>query len=180
MNERVGGDDGMILTAENWSTGRKNLCSVGGRWMNDYGALVEWYWQRKTEVLGRKPISVPHHHTSLMRGQEVMPELWNHLNLINVKKAFIELYLILYVNACPILMNASLPLYAECAVLCDKDEMRYALNGGCTVKHNCVLLLLLHRAFRYHTIKHDNTANTPSANRRKSGYAATSTHFYQY
>jgi len=21
----------------------KNICSVGGRWMNDYGAMVEWY-----------------------------------------------------------------------------------------------------------------------------------------
>jgi hypothetical protein len=29
----------------NWSTGRKTLYSVGGRWMNEYGALVEWYWQ---------------------------------------------------------------------------------------------------------------------------------------
>jgi hypothetical protein len=25
----------------NWSTGRKTLYSVGGRWMNEYGALVE-------------------------------------------------------------------------------------------------------------------------------------------
>jgi hypothetical protein len=25
----------------NWSTGRKTLYSVGGRWMNAYGALVE-------------------------------------------------------------------------------------------------------------------------------------------
>jgi len=31
----------------NWSTGRKTLYSVGGRWMNEYGALVEWYWQWK-------------------------------------------------------------------------------------------------------------------------------------
>ena len=31
----------------NWSTGRKTLYSVGGRWMNEYGALVEWYWQGK-------------------------------------------------------------------------------------------------------------------------------------
>jgi hypothetical protein len=33
----------------NWSTGRKTLYSVGGRWMNEYGALVEWYWQGKLE-----------------------------------------------------------------------------------------------------------------------------------
>jgi len=25
----------------------KTLYSVGGRWMNEYGALVEWYWQGK-------------------------------------------------------------------------------------------------------------------------------------
>jgi len=31
----------------NWSIGRKTLYSVGGRWMNEYGALVEWYWQGK-------------------------------------------------------------------------------------------------------------------------------------
>jgi len=31
----------------NWSTGRKILYSVGGRWMNEYGALVEWYWLGK-------------------------------------------------------------------------------------------------------------------------------------
>jgi len=35
---------GMVLTGENWSTGRETLHSVGGRWMNGYGALVEWYW----------------------------------------------------------------------------------------------------------------------------------------
>jgi hypothetical protein len=44
----------MILTGENWSTGREILYSVGGRGMNEYGALVEWYWQGKTEVLGEK------------------------------------------------------------------------------------------------------------------------------
>jgi hypothetical protein len=37
----------------NWSTGRKTLYSVGGRWLNEYGALVEWYWQGKIEVLGK-------------------------------------------------------------------------------------------------------------------------------
>jgi len=30
----------MILTGET-SAGRKTLYSVGGRWMNEYGALVE-------------------------------------------------------------------------------------------------------------------------------------------
>ena len=43
----VWSNGGMILTGENWSTGRKTLYSVGGRWMNGYGAMVEWYWQGK-------------------------------------------------------------------------------------------------------------------------------------
>jgi len=33
----------------NWSTGRKTLYSVCGRWMYEYGALVEWYWRGKLE-----------------------------------------------------------------------------------------------------------------------------------
>ena len=45
MNEWVWSNGGMILTGENWSTGRKTLYSVGFRWMNEYGAMVEWYWQ---------------------------------------------------------------------------------------------------------------------------------------
>ena len=31
----------------NWSIGRKILYSDDGRWMNEYGALVKWYWQEK-------------------------------------------------------------------------------------------------------------------------------------
>jgi len=45
----------MILTGENWSTGRKTLHSVGGGWMNENGAMAEWYWQRKTEVFCENP-----------------------------------------------------------------------------------------------------------------------------
>jgi hypothetical protein len=51
MNEWVWSNGGMILTGENWSSGRKTLYSVGGRWMNEYGAMVEWYWQGKCEGL---------------------------------------------------------------------------------------------------------------------------------
>jgi len=54
VNEWVWSIGGMVLTGENWSTGRETLYSVGGRWMNGYGALVEWYWEGKTEVLGEK------------------------------------------------------------------------------------------------------------------------------
>ena len=54
MNGWVWSSGGMILTGENWSTGRKTLYSVGGRWMDVYGAMVEWYWQGEHEVLGEK------------------------------------------------------------------------------------------------------------------------------
>jgi len=43
---------------ENWSTGRNTLYSVSGRWMNEYAAMMEWYWQGKTEVLGEKHYTV--------------------------------------------------------------------------------------------------------------------------
>jgi len=37
VDDRINNEDmstfGMILTGENWSTGRKTLYSVGGRWM---------------------------------------------------------------------------------------------------------------------------------------------------
>jgi len=54
MNEWVWSNGGIILTGENWSIVRKILYSVGGRWMNEYGAMVEWYWQEKTEILWEK------------------------------------------------------------------------------------------------------------------------------
>ena len=52
MDEWLWWNGGMILTGENRSAGRKLLYSVGGRWMDEYGALVEWYWQGKPEMLG--------------------------------------------------------------------------------------------------------------------------------
>jgi hypothetical protein len=35
------------------------LYSVGDRWMNEFEALVEWYWQGRAEVLWEKPAPVP-------------------------------------------------------------------------------------------------------------------------
>jgi len=32
---------GLILKGETLSTGRKTLYSMGGRWMDEYGAVVE-------------------------------------------------------------------------------------------------------------------------------------------
>jgi len=70
MNEWVWSNGGMILTGENWSAGRKTLYSVGGRWMNEYGAVVERYWQRKTEVLGEK------HYTAWVVDEWMSMEQW--------------------------------------------------------------------------------------------------------
>jgi len=61
---------GMVKTAENWSSGRETLYSVGGRWMNGYGALVEWYWQGKIEVLGEK------HYIAWVVGEWMGMEHW--------------------------------------------------------------------------------------------------------
>jgi len=72
MDEWVWSNGAMILTEENWSTGRKTLESVGGRWMNGYGAMVEWYWQRKTEVLREK-----HYTAWVIDGWKGMEQWWN-------------------------------------------------------------------------------------------------------
>ena len=72
MNEWVWSNSGMILTGENWSAGRKSLYSVGGRWMDVYGAVVEWYWQGKPEVLGEK-----HYLVWVLDGWMSMEQRWN-------------------------------------------------------------------------------------------------------
>jgi len=41
MDERVWSNGGMILRGEICNTGRKILYSVGGRWVDEYGAMVE-------------------------------------------------------------------------------------------------------------------------------------------
>jgi len=69
MNEWVWSNGGMIVTGENWSAGRKTLYSMGGRWMDEYGAMVEWYWQGKTEVLGEK-------HTVWVVDERMSMEQW--------------------------------------------------------------------------------------------------------
>jgi len=56
MDEWVWSNGGMILTGNKLSTGRITLYSVGGRWMNEYRAMVEWYWQMKTNVHAEKAI----------------------------------------------------------------------------------------------------------------------------
>jgi len=70
VNEWVWSIGGMVLTGEISSTGRETLYSVGGRWMNVYGALVEWYWQGKTEVLGEK------HYIAWVVGEWMGMEHW--------------------------------------------------------------------------------------------------------
>ena len=51
----------------NWSTGREKLHSVGGRWMNGYGALVEWYWQGKPKYCetNLSPCHLVHHKSHM-------------------------------------------------------------------------------------------------------------------
>jgi len=56
----------------NGSTGRKILYSVGGRWMNEYGAFVEWYRQGKAEVLREK-----HYPASVVDEWMSMEHWWN-------------------------------------------------------------------------------------------------------
>ena len=70
MDEWVWSNGGTILTGENWSTGRKTLYSMGGRWMNGYGAMMKWYWQGKTEVLGEK------HYTAWVVDEWMSMEQW--------------------------------------------------------------------------------------------------------
>jgi len=55
---------------ENWITGRKTLYSVGGRWMNEFGAVVELYWQGKSEVLEDK------HFTAWVVDEWMSMEQW--------------------------------------------------------------------------------------------------------
>ena len=56
----------------NWSTGRKTLYSVGGRCMDEYGVMVKWYWQGKTEVPGEK-----HYTARVVDGWMSMEQWWN-------------------------------------------------------------------------------------------------------
>jgi len=72
MDEWVWSNGGMILTGENWSTGRETLYSVGGRWMDECGAMVEWYWLGKTEVLGEN-----HYTVWVVDGWMSMEQWWN-------------------------------------------------------------------------------------------------------
>jgi hypothetical protein len=48
----------------NWRTGRKTLYSVGGGWMNEYGAMVKWYWQGKLKYWREILVPVPLYTTN--------------------------------------------------------------------------------------------------------------------
>ena len=78
VDGRVWSNGGMLLTGENWSAGRKTLYSVGGRWMDEYGAMVEWYWQGKTEVLREK-----HYTAWVVDGWMGMEQWWNDNDKVN-------------------------------------------------------------------------------------------------
>jgi len=103
MDEWVWSNGGMILMGENWSTGRKTLYSVGDRWMNEYGAMVEWYWQGKTEVLGEK-----HYTVWVIDGWMSMEQWWNdtcfkrsHLSQSNKSIGQVCINIIPKLSTCP-------------------------------------------------------------------------------
>jgi len=60
----------MVLTGGYWITGRETLYSEGGRWMNMYGTMVEWYRHGETEVLGEK------HYIVRVVGEWICMEQW--------------------------------------------------------------------------------------------------------
>ena len=54
MNEWVWSNSGMIMTGENWSTGRKTLYSISDRWMDNWmneWINDEWIWSNGRVVL---------------------------------------------------------------------------------------------------------------------------------
>ena len=57
------------------------VCSVSDRWTHEYGALVDWYWQKKNQCtcFAEKPVSVPLHPKWRMDrpGTEPGPLLWD-------------------------------------------------------------------------------------------------------
>ena len=80
MDEWVWSNGGMMLTVENLSTGRKTLYCVGGSWMNEYGAMVEWYWQGKSEVLGEK-----NYRVWVVDGWMSTEQWWNDTDRVKLK-----------------------------------------------------------------------------------------------
>ena len=77
MDDWVWSNGGMILTGENWSTWRKTLYSVGGRWMIEYGAMVELYWQGKTEFWEQNLFHrhFVHRKSHMLRTYRLLPKL---------------------------------------------------------------------------------------------------------
>jgi len=53
-----------------WRSHLPRLYSVGGRWVNECGAMVEWHWQGKAEVLGEK------HYTAWVVDEWMSMEQW--------------------------------------------------------------------------------------------------------
>jgi len=80
MDGWVWSNGGMTLTGETWSTGRKTLYSVGGRWMDECGTMVEWHWQGKPEVLGEK-----HYTVWVVDGWMSVEQWWNGTDRGNLK-----------------------------------------------------------------------------------------------
>jgi len=80
MDEYVWSNGGMILTGENRSAGRKSLYSIGGRWMNEYWSMVEWYWWGKSELQGEN-----HYTVWVVDGRMSMGQWWNDTDMGKLK-----------------------------------------------------------------------------------------------
>ena len=65
----------------NWSAGRKTLYSVGGRWMNEYGAMVEWYWQKKLKCWEKNIIQ---------RGWETDEWVWSNGGMVLTEETEVQ------------------------------------------------------------------------------------------
>jgi len=54
MDEWVWSNGSMLLSGGKLKYWEKNIIQRSWKWMKEYGAMVEWYWQGKTEVQGEK------------------------------------------------------------------------------------------------------------------------------
>jgi len=150
MNEWVWSNGGMILTGENWSTGRKTLYSVGGRWMNEYGAMLEWYWQGKTEVMGENLAAlsicspqIPHErmqHWVWTQGFRVLEVDWSstRLSVSDSNMATVD-WLVIESNVVsvnqPVVWERMNVLQRSCLPAWVPDVLTVLRRGVCTMRH---------------------------------------------
>jgi len=140
VNEWVFSVGGMILTGENWSTGRETLCRVGRRWMNVYWALVEWYRQGKPEVLGEK-----HYVAWVVDEWMGMEHWWNGTDRRNLKYWGRNL--------------ATLPTTNPTRTVLSRTPLSMLLLNTCTLNADGVFVLCANWGWN---IQHKMVAQNPS------------------